>query len=248
MPRIQFRTKLRLINDPGVLRKFVYEERVKCQFRELCEHRVRTDDTRQVTESQFTEAKMFSRLRRSNSIFHFEKSPQSRALCLWFVCILNRMLWPEIPVCRLKLPCVGKKLCKSQDFAFCSDDKIRLRRIGGCHARSPFFLSSTALALNRTFIASCTVDTTDKSQSSRHIPLDFTPLDFTLNASCNPPEMQANALGRTARRSVPAAFVGCVWFAGQPVAAKDAIAEGLRYTKPRFRFSVPLLHFEGRFP
>lgn len=108
MPRIQFRTKLRLINDPGVLRKFVYEERVKCQFRELCEHRVRTDDTRQVTESQFTEAKMFSRLRRSNSIFHFEKSPQSRALCLWFVCILNRILWPEIPVCRLKLPCVRK--------------------------------------------------------------------------------------------------------------------------------------------
>ena len=98
-----------------------------------------------------------------------------------------------------------KKFCKSQDFAFCSDAKIRLRRIGGCHARSPFFLSSTALALNRTFIASCTVDTTDKSQSSRHIPLDF-----TWNASCNPPEMQANALGRTARRSVPAAFVGCV--------------------------------------
>jgi hypothetical protein len=32
------------------------------------------------------------------------------------------------------------------------------------------------------------------------------------------------------------------------VAVKDAIAEGLRYTEARFRFSVPLLHFEGRFP
>ena len=34
MLRIQFRTKLRLINDPGVLRKLVYEEMVNRQFRE----------------------------------------------------------------------------------------------------------------------------------------------------------------------------------------------------------------------
>ena len=57
----------------GWLRKCVYEELVKCLFRGLGEHRVRTDETRQSIESQSVETNMLSGLRRSNPIYRLEK-------------------------------------------------------------------------------------------------------------------------------------------------------------------------------